>query len=38
MRIYNLPGVSAVFVEYVELPWRDQLAAVDTRLNGSEAA
>jgi len=32
-----LPGVSAVFVEYIELSWRDEFAAVDARLNGSES-
>jgi len=32
------PGVGAVFIEDVELSWWDELASVDSRLNGSEAA
>ena len=32
------PGVGAVVVEYVELGGRDELAAVDARLNGTETA
>jgi len=32
------PGVGAVLVENVELSRRDELAAVDSRLNGAEAA
>ena len=33
-----VPGVGAVFVEYVELSRRDEFAAVDSRLNCSETS